>query len=109
MKWIYSVFFFNWQRFVAFCGPVYRDCEVPPTILHGRTELSVDDDGVVVTAIFSCDPGYKLHGLSKLNCDPDTDIWQSDLPTCKLGNFMISEKKHVDYYYDIYTLYIPDY
>lgn len=67
------------------------DCEHPPTILHGKTELSVENDGVDVRATYSCDSGYQLYGSSQLICDTDTDMWQSDLPACKLGNFMISE------------------
>lgn len=66
---------------------MYTNCEQPPTILHGKTELSVINDGQVVLGIYSCDPGYQLHGSSQINCDLDTEIWESNLPTCKLGNF----------------------
>lgn len=64
---------------------VYTDCERPPTILHGKTELSVDDDGIVVTGIYTCDNGYRLHGQAELFCDTDTDEWQGELPICKQG------------------------
>lgn len=70
---------------LVYAGPVYTDCEHPPTILHGRTELSVDDDGVVVTALYLCDTGYHLDGHPQMTCDTDTDEWQGDLPACKLG------------------------
>lgn len=64
---------------------VYTDCERPPTILHGVTKLSIDDEGINVFAIYSCDPGYHLHGQTQLNCDTNTDEWQGNLPACKLG------------------------
>lgn len=66
---------------------MYTDCERPPTILHGKTELTVDDEGIVVTAIYTCDVGYQLHGLSRLVCNTDNDEWQGDLPACKLGDY----------------------
>lgn len=61
---------------------MYRDCEHPPTILHGRTELSVDDQGIIVTAVYQCEPNFKLIGQAQLICDTDTDEWQGDLPEC---------------------------
>lgn len=72
-----------------YAGPVYTDCERPPTILHGRTELSVDDDGVIVTALYTCETGYQLHGQSQMTCNTDTDEWEGDLPACKLGKTKI--------------------
>lgn len=67
----------------------YTDCERPPTTLHGQAELSVDDDGIVVTALYTCDAGYQLHGVARLTCNTDTDEWQGDLPVCKLGKPLI--------------------
>lgn len=64
---------------------MYTDCEHPPTILHGKTKLNIDDDGVVVTALYSCENGYQIHGQPQLVCNTDTDEWQGDLPACKLG------------------------
>lgn len=65
---------------------VYKDCERPPTILHGKTELTVDDDGTVVIAVYSCDKGFQLIGESEMFCNTDTDEWSSiDLPVCKQG------------------------
>lgn len=74
---------------LVYAGPVYTDCERPPPVLHGRSELSVDDDGIIVTAQYSCDAGYHLHGQALLTCDTDTDEWQGDLPACKLGKLKI--------------------
>lgn len=65
-------------------GPVYTDCEDPPTILHGRTELAVVDDGSRVYANYRCDQNYKLFGTEQLECDTDTDEWQGNLPECIL-------------------------
>lgn len=68
---------------------VYTDCERPPTILHGKTELTVDDDGVVVIAVYSCDKGFQLVGESEMFCNTDTDEWQSAvLPVCKQGKII---------------------
>lgn len=64
---------------------MYTDCERPPPILHGRSELSIDDEGIMVTAHYKCDAGYRLHGKSDLNCDTDSDQWDGDLPACQLG------------------------
>lgn len=72
------------MRNVVEAGPIYTDCEHPPTILHGRTELSVDDQGVVVIANYQCELNYKLIGQPQLTCDTDTDEWQGELPECKL-------------------------
>lgn len=90
MKFIEIIFFFSFFFFFkALGGPVYTDCERPPTILHGKTELSVDDDGIMVTAYYTCDVGFHLHGAVRLICNTDTDEWQGDLPACKLGNFFL--------------------
>lgn len=62
---------------------VYTDCEHPPTILHGRTELIIDDYGTQVTGSYSCESGYELVGDATLACNLDTDEWQGDLPVCK--------------------------
>lgn len=84
---------------LVYAGTVYTDCERPPTILHGRTELSVDDDGIIVTALYICDDGYHLHGTSQLTCDTDTDQWQGDLPACKLGKPLISYTVYFFYFF----------
>lgn len=81
--WLFIISFF--YSVSVYAGTVYTDCERPPTILHGRTELSVDDEGIVVTALYKCDAGYHLHGQSQLTCNTDTDEWMGDLPACKLG------------------------
>lgn len=70
---------------VVYAGPVYTDCERPPTIHHGKAELSVDEDGIVVTALYSCDAGYQLNGQAAVNCNTDSDVWEGNLPVCKLG------------------------
>lgn len=100
----FSVFFFLFYSFwfcrfffhpsnlnmnLVYGGPVFTDCERPPTIHHGKAELSVDDDGIVVTALYSCDAGYQLNGQAQITCNTDTDEWQGDLPVCKLGNQLI--------------------
>ena len=74
---------------------VYTDCERPPTILHGITKLTIDDEGINVFAMYSCEAGYQLHGQSQMNCDTSTDEWQGDLPACKLGTneFSINRKR----------------
>lgn len=77
-------------------GPVYTDCEHPPTILHGRTELSVDDQGVVVIANYQCESNYKLFGQAQLTCDIDTDEWQGELPECKLEGEQDSSSGPID-------------
>lgn len=64
----------------------YTDCESPPTILHGKTELIIDDEGIRVSAIYSCENGFQLVGATELLCDIDTDEWQGDLPACSQGN-----------------------
>lgn len=73
----------------------YTDCERPPTILHGKTELSVDDQGTVVIAIYTCENGYQVVGENEIYCNTDTDEWQvkDQLPICKLckcSTFVIS-------------------
>lgn len=85
--YIFSLFYFNFSfsNGILVYG-VYRDCERPPTILHGRTpKLFVDDEGINVSATYTCEPGYQLHGNAQMNCDTNTDVWQGDLPACKLG------------------------
>lgn len=73
---------------VVYAGPVYTDCERPPTIHHGKAELSVDEDGIVVTALYSCDAGYQLNGQAAVNCNTDSDVWEGNLPVCKLGTYI---------------------
>lgn len=67
----------------------YTDCESPPTILHGKTELIIDDEGIRVSAIYSCENGFQLVGATELLCDIDTDEWQGDLPACSQGNCLL--------------------
>lgn len=67
---------------------MYTDCERPPTILHGKTELMVDDEGTIVTAFYTCESGYQLHGEAQLICNTDTDEWKGNLPACKLGKII---------------------
>lgn len=64
---------------------VYKDCENPPTILHGKADLLINDEGDEVSAVYTCDAGFHLHGTSQMPCNVDTDEWQGDLPACKLG------------------------
>lgn len=66
-------------------GVVYKDCEQPPTILHGKALLVISDDGTEVSAAYSCDAGFHLHGNPQMGCNLDTDEWLGDLPVCKLG------------------------
>lgn len=84
------------------CG-VYTDCERPPTILHGRTKLSIDDEGINVFAIYSCESGYQLDGLSQIYCDTSTDEWEGDLPACKLGEY---KKKSI--IFNLFFLFLID-
>lgn len=79
-------FIFGARFVLVSAASVYTDCERPPTILHGKTELSVDDQGIVVIASYSCDKGFQLIGESEIFCNTDTDEWQSTkLPACKQG------------------------
>lgn len=64
---------------------IYTDCEHPPTILHGKAELLINEDGTEVSASYSCDSGFHLHGKSQMSCDTNEDVWLGDLPACKLG------------------------
>lgn len=65
------------------------DCEHPPTILHGEVQLIVNDDGTEASALYTCKPGYHLHGKSQRSCNLDIEKWLGDLPACMLGKSII--------------------
>ncbi|XP_031619500.1 fibrillin-2 isoform X2 [Contarinia nasturtii] len=91
LVWIFVCY---WSCTVYTVNGVYTDCERPPPVLHGKSDLSVDYDGTIVTALYKCDAGYRLHGESQLTCDTDTDEWLGDLPACQLetgSNSTVSE------------------
>lgn len=66
----------------------YEDCEIPPKVEHGTVKISADESDDIVTALYTCNSGYKLHGNSEIYCDLDADVWQSDPPKCHEGKFI---------------------
>ena len=56
------------------------DCEIPPNPEHGYVDTST---GTVFNslAMYSCDVGYMLDGVSRSVCGPD-GIWSPGTPTC---------------------------
>lgn len=62
-----------------------EDCERPPSIANGQSTLSVDGNEDIVSAKYSCDPGYELRGEAEIFCDLDTETWQGKAPACHKG------------------------
>lgn len=58
----------------------------------------VDDDGVRVSAVYSCENGFQLVGATELECNLDTDEWQGELPACKQGRLFSIQNKHKNFY-----------
>lgn len=97
--------FFDTLRFQVFCvitffktnitdaSAEHEDCEIPPKIDHGTVKLSADENDDIVTALYSCKSGFKLQGNAEIYCDLDTDVWQSDPPTCHEGKFLLKTTK----------------
>lgn len=67
----------------------YEDCEKPPRIENAKVEIAAgSDDDDEIRAVYTCNEGYKLIGEPELFCDPDTDEWQGNPPSCEKGSFL---------------------
>lgn len=51
-------------------------CDTPASPLNGL----VTDDGE--TAVYSCNQGYSMDGLSTRTCGTDGSAWSGSAPTC---------------------------
>lgn len=69
----------NFLQFSA-CTAVYEDCEVPPPVKFATIQITDEEDSIRVS--YTCQTGYVLQGPSELECNLDTDEWNTDPPIC---------------------------
>lgn len=73
---------------------IYLECPQPPPISNGSFNIHAVKSEF--GAIYSCDPGYQLHGQSPLICKNTTGQWSAGFPTCGLGTFMIQKHQSIN-------------
>ncbi|VDO92474.1 unnamed protein product [Soboliphyme baturini] len=70
----------TWSGGVPTCADV--ECGVPPPIENGKFFLTSNSSAISNTAQYSCDKGYRLVGISVLNCGPN-GLWSPAVaPLC---------------------------
>jgi len=61
-------------------------CPAPPLVENARLLSSDKDWGVGTTALYSCEKGFYITGLSELVCVDDNGVvdWLGELPECRM-------------------------
>lgn len=81
-SWFHFIKLFFFFFFVPFLGFDLVKCEEPGTPNYG---YKIQDDGHFANTfvLYSCNPGYTLHGSSTLTClSGDRRVWDKALPSC---------------------------